>query len=1122
MLGTGRTWSSASVILAGLMTFACASTALLGASPPGVGVAQPTNYVSPSGVYALYVDPADRYGEGGAKYRLSKNGVEVWSGEKPYTLREAVVTDEGLAAGFAYRTGPKQEELEGQPRPVGGPQNPPEYLHIVVFGADGREVLNDVTERVHPPYLSEPPSPLYPYLEQLMVDPANDRVIARVGARGARWWVYRLSTGESLSRFDPAERMEDTENLRHVLEARPVAQTPLLLVHWYLKGPDYKTKDDGGRFTLLDAEFNPVWSFDAANDYAELDLHKDAFMGRGPSDYFQDHPAILRTDKPRRFGIRLFAENKEVAFSVRPVAEGGYEITELGRIDIPDEDKSATVPFGESDKALTYLGELELAAADAEASPFQDLWDFTFDGNGHIYFLRKSKDALPTLVHVNQTGKPIGERTLRDSAGESFHRHWTEVARHKDDYYYVVRKAENDEYTAWLVHLPTGEEKPFEHYPGGYAVSISRFADGGFVVLDTYSNRYSPADRLRCFANKGELLWQMRSDDQRAYEILGIGPDDVAVTSEQRIVLLNINALHLLDRDGTHLRKIDLTDAFGNTESGGRPGYLNEVVADADGGFLVANHRTPPVVLRYNSDGSLRSRWSPRHPDGKTFDLCGGVNVAPDGRVWTSDGRAIMRLADDGVVDLVLGPTPRADRLERIAGFTVDRGGKLYAVAHGTGAIHLFDRSGKLEKMIEPNPADVPGTVKESFVAVDDRGVIHLRKPRTTNALYADTYLRFSPDGERLDEISFKPMIPVGRFLSSGWTFQPKSGYRCGICQMRGDTRLVIVDPPDKLVREVRRRPNGRWFGDRTNLAMAANGSMAILDHDIFGEGRVYEVDLFSANGDPIRTIRLPPPREHYTGIAYDGRRVVVAGQREVAILDTADDSIEERSLIDPGVAEGQWSTFIMPDSNELLLFDERGGKLHRYELPRIVTEAEEGPTAKEADIKKPPDPSEAVVGSDWVKEYLDVLATLPKRGPCVAYIQKIEGGERALTEAAAMELPEEERSAMRTISPGDCGILFDSPRVYARLLDILAATGVEDVEGLRVLDLGCCDIRHLQALARLGVDAVGVQAGYSLTAMCNDWDDVGEVAGPEGQVGHLEVIYAVSAHQDQGLVRRG
>ena len=192
----------------------------------GVGLAQPTNYVSPSGAYTLFVDPADRYGHGGAKYRLSKSGVEVWSGEKPYTLREVVVTDEGLAAGLAYRTGPKRDEPEDQPRPMGGPQNPPLYMHIVILGQSGIEVLNDVKERHGAPYHH---GPTLPEIAQFITDLQNDRIIARVRVRGSKWWVYRLSTGASLVRVDPKELAPDLPHLKYVVEAQLLPDTPLIV-----------------------------------------------------------------------------------------------------------------------------------------------------------------------------------------------------------------------------------------------------------------------------------------------------------------------------------------------------------------------------------------------------------------------------------------------------------------------------------------------------------------------------------------------------------------------------------------------------------------------------------------------------------------------------------------------------------------------------------------------------------------------------------------------------------------------------------------------------------------------------------------------------------------------------
>jgi len=577
------------------------------------------------------------------------------------------------------------------------------------------------------------------------------------------------------------------------------------------------------------------------------------------------------------------------------------------------------------------------------------------------------------------------------------------------------------------------------------------------------------------------------------------------VTTDGQIVILEMSSVRILDGDGELIKIIDLTGVFSNTFSSGRPTYLHEIVADNVGGFLFAHSSNPPEVVRYDADGTLRSLWSPHHPDGRTFDIRPAIRVAPDGRLWTCDGKSVLRLTDDGVVDLVLGPKSQPGKLEEIAAFTVDGHGDLYAVAQGSGVVHVFDRDGKPKRTIKPDPIDVAGTVRGSFIAVKDDGEVFVKKPQTKVYMPPDEYLRFSASGERLEAITFKPSIPVGEFLSPGWAFQPVTGYRCGICQIRGDTRLVIVDPPDKLVREVRRRPNGKFFGDKTNLAMAPDGSMAILDYDIYNKEKVFEVDLFSAAGDGIRTIRLPSPLERYSGIAFDGKRAVVTENNAVLILDTVTGKHKRWSLSDSGLAEGGWDVFIIPKGEELMLFDRRAHKLHRYHLPKrsVSGKAEHSEFVASA----PLDLTDTAVKSPWVKSFLEIVAAHPKSTPCIAYIQTIGNGTRSMTEAQAMELPEEERSNMRTVNLDECAIRFDSPRIYARMLDLAAVGGLEDVEGKRVLDFGCCDILHLQSLARLGVDVVGTLAGYSMTAMCNNWEDVGELFGPDGQAGNLEVL---------------
>src|SRR6187402_3753734 len=66
-------------------------------------VLEPREYSSPSGEYVLRVDPSARDGSGPGSYSLRKGSVEVWGREFPFTLREAVVADDGTSAGFGHK-----------------------------------------------------------------------------------------------------------------------------------------------------------------------------------------------------------------------------------------------------------------------------------------------------------------------------------------------------------------------------------------------------------------------------------------------------------------------------------------------------------------------------------------------------------------------------------------------------------------------------------------------------------------------------------------------------------------------------------------------------------------------------------------------------------------------------------------------------------------------------------------------------------------------------------------------------------------------------------------------------------------------------------------------------------
>jgi len=221
--------------------------------------------------------------------------------------------------------------------------NPPQYLHIVILGADGSEILNDAIEREHPNFrMFEQAAPLFPQVRQFLVDWANDRIIVRLSYEHTKQWrVYRLSTGELMDKFDPRGRACNTRDPGLVVDLQPVDGTPLVLVHCCLKGSDYQVKGLSARFALLDTEFKPVWSFDAPYDYARLDFHQSINWSR-IRNYSEYLPAILVSDSPGRFEVRLFGKNEEVSFSVTRTDILGYEVKELGRVGIILEEQSCT------------------------------------------------------------------------------------------------------------------------------------------------------------------------------------------------------------------------------------------------------------------------------------------------------------------------------------------------------------------------------------------------------------------------------------------------------------------------------------------------------------------------------------------------------------------------------------------------------------------------------------------------------------------------------------------------------------------------------------------------------------------------------------------------------------
>ncbi len=310
----------------------------------------------------------------------------------------------------------------------------------------------------------------------------------------------------------------------------------------------------------------------------------------------------------------------------------------------------------------------------------------------------------------------------------------------------------------------------------------------------------------------------------------------------------------------------------------------------------------------------------PRLKDGGAFSLS-DVRVAPDGALWVSDGHALYRLTESGVVDRVLGEAPDPQRLDDAETVTVDYQGRIYAVAGRTGAVHVFAPEGQWLRVCVPATGDVPGELSFPCVTVAESGDVYLG----LDMFGSHRYLHFSLEGKRVGIESTKLDDVI-----ETWYAQPGTGRRWVV----GYEKVYLIDGTGAVVRTVMRRADGFWLAHPDTASVAADGSIAVLS----GAGGTHQdgtvaVSLYSPPGEAIRTFKLPPSDDwSYPRIAYDGRRVVVAGDKAIVLFDASGNALGRiNPPPDPGA---RWTPFLAPDGRGLLLFDGRK-TLHRFELPR-------------------------------------------------------------------------------------------------------------------------------------------------------------------------------------------
>lgn len=832
----------------------------------------PREVTSPSGAVTLFIDPSRPNGAGAATYRCRSGTTELWGGERPWTLWEAVVGDDGVVAGYAYGNGHD-----------GGGKD--DSFTLVILAPDGTARLEERLPRAG--FSSDLGRP-EPRSNGCFLDADNGRFVVRVATEvfgpAESWWSYALADGTAGAHVDPRAAIGEDRRLGPILAVRAVPGTGLVLAQWYHS--DWEKKKKGVVFALLERDGKSVWRLDWLDDFGKEEL-------RWPLE-----GSILETASGR-FTLRSKKSQERVTFAVERVtgAREGWAVREVERT--PQASATATSVSLSPPKSippvtleLAHLGTIDLSTT-ASRSPIHDVLRFALDDQGRIGFVRNSPPN-GHFVRVDADGQNVREISLPPEEAD-----WctNELAWSSGDRWILTASLDDRENKAWLVDASSGELTSLGGFRRGEIESLAAFPDGGFVAS---------TGRVFVFDAEGKPSSTWRNEVRE-------GGQSVDILSTGELVLMSEGGddLTFQSREGKFLGKLDLRQAWGRS-----PNYLSSVHADLDGGMIVHDFRGTPPVVRMKRDGTVVAQFQPRHPDGQTFLIRGGVRAAPDGTCWTSDGQALLQLGADGVVRRALGPSPDPGELGRIARVAIGPGDRIHALDPRTGGVHVFTPDGRRLHVCRPDVGDFESELMLPSLSVDDSGDVLVDG------------LSFAADGTR---IGFLAWPKAGLQLGSSPDFHARRGTKGA--WVVGYEQLLLVTADGTIERTIERASDGSWLRELGTAAVAPDGSFALTTG--LGTRKYPGLKLFSATGEALRTIMPPKAMESWAPFAYDGQRFAIGLAHEghpgsAVLLD-----IEGRELgqFTPPGEVTFWIPYFAAGGKELWLFD-MGYKIERYALP--------------------------------------------------------------------------------------------------------------------------------------------------------------------------------------------
>lgn len=853
---------------------------------------QPRTYASPSGGWSLRVEPLTRDGTGEADYTLSGGGREAWKKRHAFALWDACVTDDGRVAGYAY-VGRDADA------PAGG------SLHAVVLSPKGEALLDESHEREMSGFMHQPGNPR---ALGLFVQPELGRFVLRVAdedlnRQAESWWAYDLASGAPLFQERPKLALGHGAAVRNACAVRAIPRTPLVLVQWYRFETSVEPWSIGVVFELLDAERRSVWRLELPHDYESQG--DSGTEQRRPWFEWAQRSAIHGTD-PGRFELHHVAEGLRVRYAIEAGASGAWAVSESARESYREETPPGPA-VGEPIR-LALRREVTLAGAARPEPEIRDVLAFGFDAHGRLRFARGERSGA-TLVQLSENGEVRRATPLTFELGESEEVVWFPLAPPR---WLAVRQSweQGTRARAWLVDEITGARAEIPDFPHHEVERAADLPGDRLVVLGTGG--------LVAFGANGTLAWRVRGDTEGAPRPLA--GQDMAVTSEGKVAVLGNgrDLVQVFSADGEHVDTIDLASAWGKD-----PNYPSSIVPDRDGGVLIHDFNGEPALWRMGLDGGVRAKLDARMRDGQAREeYRRAARVAPDGRLWTTDGHEFVRLDEQGVADLQLGQPAMLGELQSPGSAMIDSTfARLLVVDDRTRALHVFDGEGQRVLLCRPRPEEVAALRFPLRMLCDSAGGALAAKSRHTNR-----HLRFGADGESRG---------VEKLAGVDTVFVP--GREAYWSVVHGAPALVGPDGRHHI--DIPKLPDGRWWRAIEDLSVSADGSLVVLDLPRSPNGLQREpgeglVARYDAGGKPLGEHALPETMQPSV-LSHAGRWILLSYYGPPAwLIDTRDGSLRPIELGDAVDSKLAVAFGLSPDGRELWALQAEARRLLRFALP--------------------------------------------------------------------------------------------------------------------------------------------------------------------------------------------